>query len=190
MGRQGLERDAWRHDSTDFLLRSGLRVLDRSSRLLVPLSALLLLSGCSSLGYYSQLARGQWHLLQAREPVAEIIADPARDATLRKHLAQAEQARAFASTQLKLPDNRSYRVYADIGRPFVVWNVFATPSLTSNPSPIVFLLPVVWPIAATTARARRAVQQHWPGSKGRMSTLAAYKPIRHWAGSMTLSSVR
>lgn len=116
-----------------FLLRSGLRVLDRSSRLLVPLSALLLLSGCSSLGYYSQLASGQWHLLQAREPVAEIIADPARDATLRKHLAQAEQARAFASTQLKLPDNRSYRVYADIGRPFVVWNVFATPEFDLEP---------------------------------------------------------
>ncbi len=116
-----------------FLLRSGLRVLDRVSRLFVPLSALLLLSGCSSLGYYGQLASGQWHLLQAREPVAEIIADPARDATLREHLAKAEQARAFASAQLKLPDNRSYRVYADIGRPFVVWNVFATPEFALEP---------------------------------------------------------
>ncbi|MEG0249123.1 MAG: aminopeptidase, partial [Pseudomonas sp.] len=52
---------------------------------------------------------------------------------LRLHLQQAEQARAFASSHLKLPDNRSYRVYADIGRPFVVWNVFATPQFSLDP---------------------------------------------------------
>ncbi len=30
----------------------------------------VLLSGCSSVSYYSQLASGQWQLLRAREPVA------------------------------------------------------------------------------------------------------------------------
>ncbi len=87
---------------------------------------LLLLNGCASLSYYSQLASGQLQLLRAREPVAEVIADPSRDAKLRTHLAQSQKARAFASEQLHLPDNQSYRLYADIGRPFVVWNVFAT----------------------------------------------------------------
>lgn len=94
---------------------------------------ILLLNGCSSLSYYGQLASGQLQLLRAREPVAKVIADPARDATLRTHLAQSQKARAFASEHLHLPDNQSYRLYADIGRPFVVWNVFATPEFSLSP---------------------------------------------------------
>ncbi len=94
----------------------------------------MLLNGCSSVGYYRQLVGGQLKLLQAREPIDRVIADPARDPQLRAHLTQAREARAFASSHLHLPDNQSYRLYADIGRPFVVWNVFATPefSLAAN----------------------------------------------------------
>lgn len=93
----------------------------------------MLLNGCASVGYYSQLASGQLRLLQAREPIDQVIADPARDPTLRAHLAEARAARTFASAQLHLPDNKSYRLYADIGRPFVVWNVFATPEFSLAP---------------------------------------------------------
>lgn len=93
----------------------------------------MLLNGCASVSYYSQLAGGQLQLLRAREPVAEVIADPARDPKLRAHLAESQKARDFASRHLHLPDNQSYRLYADIGRPFVVWNVFATPEFSLNP---------------------------------------------------------
>jgi predicted aminopeptidase len=93
----------------------------------------LLLNGCSSVSYYSQLASGQLQLLRAREPVAKVIADPNRDATLRAHLTQAQKARDFASQHLHLPDNQSYRLYADIHRPYVVWNVFATPEFSLSP---------------------------------------------------------
>ncbi|PMX28692.1 MULTISPECIES: aminopeptidase [unclassified Pseudomonas] len=92
-----------------------------------------LLSGCSSVSYYSQLASGQWQLLQAREPVAQVIADPSRPQLLRDRLAQAQKARTFASQHLHLPDNQSYRLYADIGRPYVVWNVFATEEFSLSP---------------------------------------------------------
>ena len=44
-----------------------------------------------------------------------------------------QQARRFASAQLALPDNRSYRLYADLQRPFVVWNLFATPEFSLQP---------------------------------------------------------
>ncbi|AZC21767.1 aminopeptidase [Pseudomonas sessilinigenes] len=94
---------------------------------------LLLLNGCSSAGYYSQLASGQWQLLRSRVPVAQVLADPSRDATLRAHLAQSQRARTFASEHLHLPDNRSYRLYVDIGRQYVVWNVFATPEFSLAP---------------------------------------------------------
>ncbi|AZF18835.1 aminopeptidase [Pseudomonas sp. R3-52-08] len=93
----------------------------------------VLLSGCSSVSYYSQLASGQWQLLRAREPVAEVIADPARPQGLREHLVQSQKARTFASEHLHLPDNQSYRLYADIGRPYVVWNVFATQEFSLSP---------------------------------------------------------
>ena len=99
----------------------------------VPCLALLALSGCSTVSYYGQLASGQFALLRAREPAAAVIADPQRDARLRERLAKAEKARQFASERLGLPDNRSYRLYADIGRPYVVWNVFATPELSLQP---------------------------------------------------------
>jgi predicted aminopeptidase len=95
---------------------------------LLPL--LVLLSGCSSLGYYAQLAGGQWQLLRARQPVAQVLADPGQPVELRRRLQQAQDARAFASRQLALPDNRSYRLYADLGRPYVVWNLFATPEFS------------------------------------------------------------
>jgi predicted aminopeptidase len=93
----------------------------------------LLLNGCASVSYYSQLASGQLQLLRAREPVSRVVADPTRDQKLRTHLEQSQKARTFASQQLRLPDNQSYRLYADIGRPFVVWNVFVTPEFSLKP---------------------------------------------------------
>ena len=107
-----------------------LGLLDRVLRILFPGVLFLLLNGCASVSYYGQLASGQLQLLRAREPVSSVIADPGRDQQLRAHLAQSQKARTFASQQLHLPDNQSYRLYADIGRPFVVWNVFATPEFS------------------------------------------------------------
>ncbi|MEN8640928.1 aminopeptidase [Pseudomonas sichuanensis] len=113
--------------------RCSRRGLDRVFTCLVPAALGVLLSGCSSLGYYGQLAEGQWQLLRARQPVAQVIDDPATRPELRQRLQFAQQARVFASEQLKLPDNGSYRVYAELGRPYVVWNVFATPELSLQP---------------------------------------------------------
>lgn len=104
--------------------------LDNALRCWVPLIVVLLLSGCS---YYRQLAVGQLDLLARREPIAAIIADPARDPQLRERLGRALAARAFASAALGLPDNRSYRLYAELDRPFVVWNLFATDRFSVEP---------------------------------------------------------
>lgn len=114
-------------------MRCSRRVLDRVFTGLVPVALGVLLSGCSSVSYYGQLAEGQWQLLRARQPLDRVIESPATSPVLRQRLLFAEKARAFASAQLKLPDNGSYRVYADLGRPYVVWNVFATPELSLQP---------------------------------------------------------
>lgn len=107
--------------------------LDRRLCRWVPCLAIWALSGCSTVSYYGQLADGQLRLLAAREPVSEVVADPTRDPVLRRRLEQSQEARAFASAALGLPDNGSYRLYADIHRPNVVWNVFATPELSLRP---------------------------------------------------------
>lgn len=106
--------------------------IDLLRSLAVPLLGLLL-GGCSTVDYYSHLGLGQLQLLNAREPISDLLADPATDLELARRLALAQQARDFASAGLHLPDNRSYRLYADLGRPFVVWNLFATPEFSLEP---------------------------------------------------------
>jgi predicted aminopeptidase len=102
-------------------------------RWLVPVLCGVLLNGCASLDYYAQVSRGQLDLLAARQPMAVLLAAPQTDPELKRRLALAQQARTFASAELGLPDNRSYRLYADLQRPYVVWNVFATPELSLQP---------------------------------------------------------
>ncbi len=96
----------------------------------VPLLLVLLLNGCS---YYTQLFTGQLELLSRREPITELLARPDLDPALRQRLLLAIDARRFASDSLALPDNQSYRLYADLGRPYVVWNLFATPEFSLEP---------------------------------------------------------
>lgn len=88
------------------------------------------LCACSSIGYYAHLAGGEAALLAARKPVARVIADPAVEAPLKARLELASQARGFASDRLALPRNRSYTTYADLHRPYAMWNVFAAPEFS------------------------------------------------------------
>lgn len=94
-------------------------------------AALLCLgSGCSSLGYYTQAAGGHLDLLQRARPVAEVVADTATPQALRERLQLSQRMREFAVSELKLPDNKSYRRFADLQREAVVWNVVAAPELS------------------------------------------------------------
>jgi predicted aminopeptidase len=97
------------------------------------------LAGCTTLGYYARLASGEIAVLRARVPIERLIADPDIDPALRRRLQLALRARAFASDTLKLPRNKSYTTYADLHRPFVMWNVFATPALSLQPVERCFL---------------------------------------------------
>jgi predicted aminopeptidase len=102
--------------------------------------AALSLSACSTIGYYSHLARGEAALLAARRPIARVIADPATDASLKARLELAEQAREFASADLGLPRNASYTKYADLKRPYATWNVFAAPEFSVDATTHCYLI--------------------------------------------------
>ena len=103
-------------------------------KLLLTLALALLLSGCStinaSVGYYWQSVSGHMQMLNAARPVAEVLADPQTPDALKVRLALSQRIRSFAATELKLPDNASYKRYADLRRPAVVWNVVAAPEFS------------------------------------------------------------
>jgi predicted aminopeptidase len=93
---------------------------------------LALLSGCGTT-YLMQAADGQLKILHERVPISRLLADPRTPQELRERLLQVQAARDFASQELHLPDNKSYRSYADIDREFVVWNVVAAPEFSVEP---------------------------------------------------------
>lgn len=87
----------------------------------------LVLCACNGVRYYVQAVHGQGELVLRRQPVRKLLRDPAIDPKLAARLSLALAAREFASHHLDLPDNRSYTSYVALPRPYVVWNVFATP---------------------------------------------------------------
>jgi predicted aminopeptidase len=92
-----------------------------------------LLASCSTLNYYGQAAQGQLELLSDARPIDDWIADPGTSSKLRLRLETARQIRRFAVSEMALPDNNSYKNYAALKRPYVLWNVVATPELSLKP---------------------------------------------------------
>lgn len=88
------------------------------------------LGGCTAGAYYWQAFSGQMEMGRLARPVDEVIAESTTPAETRRRLEYAKLAREFASRELSLPDNASYRRYADLKRNYVVWNVFAAPALS------------------------------------------------------------
>ena len=105
--------------------------LSRAWRLALWIPSLLLLGAAlparASPGYYAQAVGGHLELMRAARPVAEWVQDPQTPEVLRKRLELSQRMRQFASDELLLPDNASYRRYADLRRSAAVWNVVAAP---------------------------------------------------------------
>ena len=88
---------------------------------------------CQSIQYYNQAFDGQMDILRNRRSIAELVDDPNTPATLRQELLFIVSARAFAEKNLRLPVNDHYLSYVELDRPYVVWNVFATPEFSLKP---------------------------------------------------------
>ncbi len=89
-----------------------------------------MVGGCAALHYYAQAAAGQFELLRASRPVESIIAHPDTGEALRDRLLLADRVVEFARWELGLDAGNSYRRYASLDEPFVVWNLFAAPPLS------------------------------------------------------------
>ncbi len=102
--------------------------------------ALLVVASCGPIAYYAHSIRGGLDVLARRRPIQAVLDDPRAPEELKAQLRQVLEIRQLAVTELGLPDNGSYRTYADLGRPYVVWNVVAAPELSVEP--VVWCFPV------------------------------------------------
>jgi predicted aminopeptidase len=94
--------------------------------------ALFALGGCSTASFYWQAFNGQMEMLNKARPIEAVIQDRDTQPELKQRLTDLLAIRDYASKELKLPDNKSYRNYADLKRPFVIWNVFATTEFSTE----------------------------------------------------------
>jgi predicted aminopeptidase len=132
------------------------------------------LTGCYSL----QAARGQWALSRAGKPIKDVVAAPSSSERLRGQLQQVQAVRAFAIRELGLPDNASYTRYAELRRPFVVWNVVATPELSLTPQRWCF--PVAGCVSERSAQ-RFAARQRRAGRDAMVGGVPAYSTLGYFA---------
>jgi predicted aminopeptidase len=114
-------------------MREIARQLRRARFWLAAGACALMLAGCAQFKYYFQAAQGQYALWSDARPIEDWLGDPTTDPKLKARLEKALLIRRFAVKELNLPDNASYKNYAALKRPYVLWNVVATPELSLRP---------------------------------------------------------
>ena len=155
--------------------------------------ALLCLTGCGTVGYYWQSVSGHVRMMNQARPVGDWLADAATPAQLRERLALSQRIRAFAVTELHLPDNASYHRYADLQRKSVVWNVVAAPEFSLTLSTWCF--PVVGCVGyrgyfEEAAAEAEATRLRATGLEASVYGVPAYSTLgwMNWAGGDPLLS--
>ncbi len=103
-------------------------------------TASLTLGGCTTASYYAQSIGGHLDLMAKRQDIGTLVEDASTPPELKQKLERAKAIREFATEELALPDNGSYRSYVDVGEPYVTWTVVATPALSLKPKTWCFLV--------------------------------------------------
>ncbi|WP_193213268.1 aminopeptidase [Luteolibacter marinus] len=105
----------------------------KTIRFIPALACALLACSCQTLTFYRQAVGGQLEILRKSRPIPPIVEDPATDEGLRRQLTSVQEIRRFASDHLTLPGDESYGKYADLGRDYVTWVLYAAPEFSLEP---------------------------------------------------------
>ena len=159
-------------------------------RRLAAVCTLLFVSSCTSLEYYAQAVSGHLEVMWLSAPIDDRLHEAGTPEALRAKLKRVLAIREFASRELALPDNDSYRRYADLGRPFVVWNVFAAPEFSVTPIQSCF--PFAGCVSYRGFYSEKAAQRHAAelekkGDDVYMGGVAAYSTLG-WFADPVLST--
>jgi predicted aminopeptidase len=133
--------------------------------------------------YLLQSVQGQLSLMSKREPITRVLDKTSTPPALRTQLEAVTAIRDFASRQLGLPDNGSYRSYADLGRSYVVWNVVAAPEFSVDPKE--WCYPIVGCVAYRGYFSEQRARRFAAGLRGRgfdvtVGGVAAYSTLGHF----------
>jgi predicted aminopeptidase len=93
----------------------------------------VLLTGCESARYYTQAVCGQCQMWRRQHSIKSLLKDADTPEPLKQRLRFVLSIREFAERELRLPANGHYLRYADLGRRFAVWNVYAAPEFSLTP---------------------------------------------------------
>jgi predicted aminopeptidase len=99
------------------------------------------LTGCESIRYYNHLAAGQLDIVHKNKSIKKVLDEPHVSKKLKAQLELVLDIREFAKNELCLPIKNQYLGFADLKRPFAVWNVYATPEFSFTPK--IWCYPVV-----------------------------------------------
>ncbi len=108
--------------------------------LIVVIGLYAILSSCATLSYYGQSIIGHLQIMGKKQPINNLLSAPGLSTQLREKLIRTLEIRDFATNELRLPDNDSYRFYANLARKYVVWNLIATPEFSLEPVEWCFLI--------------------------------------------------
>jgi predicted aminopeptidase len=148
-------------------------------------------AGCTSISYYAQSLEGHARIMAARRNVGRLIRDPSTPQALRARLTSASAIRRFATDELALPENSSYRSYVDIHRDAVTWAVFAAPQFSL--APITWCFPVFGCVPyrgyfSRNAATGNAVALHKKGLDVYVTGVTAYSTLG-WSSDPLLSTM-
>ena len=124
------------------------------ARLMLLSIVLSVLTACSTVSYYEQAVRGHLGLVFKSTSINRLIATDQVGARTRERLMLLREIRRFGISQLSLPDNDSYTRYADIGRDYAVWAVFASDEFSIEPKTWCFPIAGCVPYRGYFARHR------------------------------------
>ncbi|MGI9327773.1 MAG: aminopeptidase [Pseudomonadales bacterium] len=104
-----------------------------AARYFAPL-VLFYLGGCETFGYYSQAIRGQLAVTFARQPVSQLLTDPATPETLKQRLQLTQMLLQHIERELGLPVKGRYQTYVALDQEAVLFSLVATPRFSVTPN--------------------------------------------------------
>lgn len=147
------------------------------------------LSGC----YPLHAMHGHLDLMARRQPVDDLITDPATPEALKSKLQRVAAMRRFASRELALPDNGSYRQYARLDGDYPVWSVWVAPEFDLAPRPSCFPVSGCVPYRGYYTRDaadRYAADFRAAGDDVMVGGVTAYSTLGHFDDPVTSAMLR
>lgn len=162
-----------------------MNLLQRITLLLLP----VLVAGC----YPLHATVGHLDLMARRQPLESLVADPATPDAYRARLERAAAMRDFASAELALPDNGSYRQYTRLAEAYPVWSVWVTPEFELAPRQSCFPVSGCVPYRGYYSREaaeRYAARFRAAGDDVLVGGVTAYSTLGYFDDPLTTAMLR